>query len=231
MELDFEIVHRPGISHQATDALSLLPTNGLLRTVLEDDIPVLVVTWSNRQALNSSSAKAVDISQAEINSSFGNDSEILPEIIEAQQSCAYWSPVHQYVSLLNTTLTYDKDFKLVRKATIDGATQNLVPRSLRSRMLSLAQYSRLSVHPGKRRMYDSLKRKFFWPHILSDCYAVDNGCIECPFMGTKFNHERKLELCPPARPLKFVTIDILGPLPRTKAGILFSLSGQIGIPS
>lgn len=36
-------------------------------------------------------------------------------------------------------------------------------------------------------------------------------------MGTKFNYQRKLGLIPPAGPLKFVAICILGPLPRTNA--------------
>lgn len=52
MKFDFKIVHTAGIKHHAADAFSRFPTNGSDRTVLEDDIPIMVVTPTNMKALN-----------------------------------------------------------------------------------------------------------------------------------------------------------------------------------
>lgn len=51
MGLDGETVHRAGIKHQATDAFSRLLANFSDRTMLKDDIPIMDVTRSSKQAL------------------------------------------------------------------------------------------------------------------------------------------------------------------------------------
>lgn len=85
------------------------------------------------------------------------------------------------------------------------------------RIIILAHSSLAASHPGKRKMYDSVRREFDWPHMVSSVYIVVNNCTEFPRMGTKFSHHRKLELFPPDGPLELVAIDILGPLPGIKA--------------
>lgn len=42
-EFDFDIVHRTGVKHQATEALSWLPIDGTDITLLYDELPVLVI--------------------------------------------------------------------------------------------------------------------------------------------------------------------------------------------
>lgn len=44
MELDFKLVHRAEIKHEAADALFRLPTNGSHRTMLGNDITIMAVT-------------------------------------------------------------------------------------------------------------------------------------------------------------------------------------------
>lgn len=84
MEFDLQIFHRAGIKHQAVNTLSRLPTNGSDRTLIEDDISVMVITWLNKQALISSIVDAANVSHAEIYSTFWINLPRLLEFITAQ---------------------------------------------------------------------------------------------------------------------------------------------------
>lgn len=84
VEYDFKIVLRAEIKHQAADAISSLHTNGSDRIILEDYIPVIFDTWSNKQALNFPSIDAAAASRNEVESTLGNDPPTLLKFIEAQ---------------------------------------------------------------------------------------------------------------------------------------------------
>lgn len=120
MKFDFEIIHRAGIKNQAANALSRLPMNGSDCTLLEDNISIMVVTWSNMEALNSQSNDAADVSHAKINSTFWNNSLKLLKFIEAHQTDTYWDTFWNYIGLPGTTTTYENDGILLREAPIDG---------------------------------------------------------------------------------------------------------------
>lgn len=79
VKFEFEIVHSAGIKPPAADVLSTLPTNGSDPAMLEDDIHVMGVTRSNKQALNSQSIDTADGSQAKMNSNIASDPLTLPE--------------------------------------------------------------------------------------------------------------------------------------------------------
>lgn len=108
MELDFKIVDRPVIKHKAADALTRLPTNGLDRTMLEDNIPVIVVARSNKQTLNSTSVDAAGGSHAQINSTLENKQLALLKFIEAERPNIYCNQNRHYVGLPNNAFTYEK---------------------------------------------------------------------------------------------------------------------------
>lgn len=44
LELEFDVVHRPGRQQQAPDAVSRSPNTGSDTTPLRDDVPVFIVT-------------------------------------------------------------------------------------------------------------------------------------------------------------------------------------------
>lgn len=106
---------------------------------------------------------------------------------------------------------------------------------LQERRLSMCQYKKICEHMTERvttlsgtsihgsrsfvdlNMYGSLWRDNCCPHMVTDVCNLVNNCNQFPHMGTKFKHRQQLELLPPADPLEFVAIDILGPLPRIKS--------------
>jgi Integrase zinc binding domain/Integrase core domain len=95
-----------------------------------------------------------------------------------------------------------------------------VPHALRERVLSLTNYPRSSVHPGGTRLFASLRRDFFWPPMAADCRAFVTLCPFCARKELKGKRRstKFLKLLPPSGPLEFISIDILGPLLKTKSG-------------
>lgn len=93
----------------------------------------------------------------------------------------------------------------------------MVPTSLRTRILNIAQYCSLPGDPGDCWLYDSLRQGIYCLNMVINVHKVVNNCTKCSRMGTKPNHQIKSELLPAAGLLDFVAIDILGPLSKAKA--------------
>lgn len=132
MQIHFKIVHMTGIEHQAVGGLSRLPTNGSDLTVLEDDLPFMVDSRSNKPAFNSSSIDADDDSHAELSSTFGKNSATIFEFFNAQRTNTYYNEVRHYIVLPNNAFIYVKDGTLMKFAPADGAIETVMPRSLRT---------------------------------------------------------------------------------------------------
>ena len=73
-------------------------------------------------------------------------------------------------------------------------------------------------------MFKSLRRDFFWPSMSTDIGKFVLRCPSCTRKNLKSQRKTSvMKLFPPSRPLEFVAIDILGPLPETAAGNRFVL--------
>jgi Integrase zinc binding domain len=101
----------------------------------------------------------------------------------------------------------------------------VVPASLRDRICTLAHYAKVSGHPGATKMIATIRRQWFWPSMAQDCLATVRGCPVCVAKKLKRGPKRSVPLTifPPIRPLDFVAIDVLGPLPTTARGNRFVL--------
>jgi hypothetical protein len=123
--------------------------------------------------------------------------------------------------LLQTSKTpmyeLNKDGLLVRVSPVDGSQQVVVPQNLVSRILYMEHYLQSAGHPGAHRMFQTIRRTFFWPRIAEDVYETVRTCDVCA--RNRIAEKRKtnpLKLFPAKGPLESVAMDILGPLPRTK---------------
>ena len=105
---------------------------------------------------------------------------------------------------------------LMRTAPLDGATQIVVPEAIKGRILRANHYAVTAGHPGARRMYDAIRRAYYWPMMSVDVYTTVRQCDACARNRvTQYRHTNALKLFPATRPLEDVAIDILGPLPET----------------
>ena len=141
------------------------------------------------------------------------------ELAQEQKADRYCQSIAELVGKPQSQFDVDRRGLLVRKSRIDGALQKLVPTSLRARVLRLAHYPLIAGHPGARRMYDTLRAQFYWPHMANDIFQAVRDCRSCARVrGTTYKHRRFLRLFPAEYPLQFIAIDLLGPLPKSKRG-------------
>ncbi len=77
---------------------------------------------------------------------------------------------------LMTRFKRDDRRLLVRIALIDLSHQVVVPPVRRPRVLHLAHYPRLSGHPGTMRMYQTLRREFYWPSMALEVVRPVRSC-------------------------------------------------------
>jgi Integrase zinc binding domain len=100
---------------------------------------------------------------------------------------------------------------LVRNSPFDGSQQ-------------VGALSPAAGHPGAHRMFQTIRKTFFWPRIAEDIYETVRQCDLCP--RNRISEEMKtnpLKLFPANGPLESVSVHILGSLPRTKHGNRFLL--------
>ena len=141
------------------------------------------------------------------------------EFLAAQKDDAYCRDTAQTVGQPGSAFNFDRDGILVRRSTLDGSIQKVVPDSLRSTILSLAHDSPAAGHPGAIKMYETMRRFLYWPLMASDVYDYVRGCASCARVrGTAAQRQKLLTLFPAAGPLEFVAMDIAGPYPRTRNG-------------
>jgi hypothetical protein len=61
-------------------------------------------------------------------------------------------------------------------------------------------------------MFRTIRRSFFWPHMVEDVYETVHQCESCA--RNRIAEKRRsnpLKLFPPGGPLESVAMDILGP--------------------
>jgi Integrase zinc binding domain len=109
---------------------------------------------------------------------------------------------------------------LVRNAP--GWIEIVVPPSLKPRLLPLKHFPVVAGHPGVPKMYASMRRKFFWKKLYKDVEETVRQCTVCAKNRfTERNRTSFLKLLPANGLLEFVSMDILGPLPKAEHGNRF----------
>ena len=231
-EFDFEIQYRPGSSHALADGPSRLATTGLDESHLNDEIPCLprfsrhVLRPQTADERSEAPSPSREITTAMV---VRNDELRLPisvdEMLVEQSRDEYCQWARRQMDLSTSSpFAIDQHGVLIRRSPLDGTLQVVVPESLRRRLLDIAHNPPISAHPGRSRMYQTLRRDFYWPSMTVDIHFVVENCESCA--RNRIKDQRNvypMKLFPADKPLDFVAADILGPLPKTKHGKRFIL--------
>ena len=234
-EYDFEIVYKPGKTHALADGPSRLLTKGLDKSNFDDEIPCLP---RYSQALFKAKVNGTDHSvwpqphtvvstvmltrRDHMRSPISID-ELLSEQA-ADEYCQWARRQLDHHTQGTCPFAINQHGVLIRRSNLDGSLQVVVPATLRKRLLDIAHDAPTAGHPGRAKLYQTMRRVFYWPSMTVDIHHKVESCAPCA--KNRIKEQRNvypMRLFPATKPLEYVAMDILGPLPRTKHGMRFIL--------
>ncbi|KAI3796222.1 hypothetical protein L1987_38888 [Smallanthus sonchifolius] len=91
---------------------------------------------------------------------------------------------------------------------------------LRAKVLDEAHKSRYSIHPGTTKMYQDLKKEYWWPNMKNDVTGYVSKCLTCS--QVKAEHQKPYGKIQPLEIPEWkwerITMDFITKLPRTAKG-------------
>lgn len=213
-EYDYVVQTRPGAAHHAADTMSRLPTTGGEDGEVQDDIPCLTLPNSGVAWQLPPSPERCILSPLTVE-----------ELLEGQAEDPRCQEIRAEMDGNDKSrFREDTNGLLVRIAPLDDAVQVYVPSHMRHGVLMREHLPPQAGHPGANKMYTSMRRWFYWEAMVIEVYAFVANCLLCarrrvgPRRRTNY-----MKSFPATEPLTDLSIDLLGPLPRTKVGNEFLL--------
>jgi hypothetical protein len=225
-EFDLEIKYRKGKFNQNADALSRLATPDSCPADDGDRLDDVL-------HINTSKSSAFSLSFEEILLNIQRsmlDQLELPEseLIFRQRNDPAWAYV------IDMCLANDQEFvhncfvlenEILYKT--DQTTGNyllVIPNCLIEKILGLYHDSHLLVHLAQKRLFDVIRKRFYWNGMHRDCCDWVAACTSC--FKHKANQPLSHGLLIPilsSKPFELLGMDILGPLKRSKNGYKYIL--------
>jgi len=225
-EFDFDVQYRPGVKNLVPDALSRIETTGTDDRPLDEEIPTFLITSEeadNRPEMDMY-PEDWDVVPCYVSpTDFVVEPITVQEWLHEQSLDSLCQELQAQVDA-NKTDRYkiNEQGVLQRVHPVNTQTQIVVPERLRSRVLLSHHNAAVAGHPGVRRMYETLRKGYWWPTMIVSVYATVRACETCSRDRVQLvRHTNTLKLFPAKRPLDDVAIDILGPLPKTTRGNLY----------
>lgn len=108
----------------------------------------------------------------------------------------------------------------------DTAWKKVVPHELRQKILSNEHESSRACHPGVFKTYKRIQLRYYWPKLYKDVKQFVNNCMVCKAHkictaapnGVSSNPKKV------TRPMQMLSLDLVGPLPRSYSGFTTILS-------
>ena len=233
-EYDFSIEYKKGICNTQADALSRLRTDAEVEYDPDDvDIPVYsvdideenddsdVVDFLNYDYAEGDLAlleQAGDDPVCAVPDEAPLEPLSAEDIINAQAEDEFCQSVRRDMNA-GRPVPFSDDPNGILVRTALRHPQIVAPHVLRARILHATHYHKLAAHPGGRKLYQRLRRHFYWPAMAMDAYATVRKCVTCARNRIKLRkHASALKLFPAKAPLDQIAIDILGELIQTPRG-------------
>lgn len=196
-EYQFTIHHKKGYLNTQADAVSRLPSDGHTTEHENYEVPCL--------AIGTETPPPEQISTHELLQEQERD-ELCQTLRTRLDRGEQWSfEVNPESGILERVLPTHRAM--------------VIPESLRPRLLDLEHTPVCAGHDGGRRMYQTLRRRYYWPRMAVDCYDMVAACKECSRERIHLqNNSEEVRLFPASNPLEDVAMDLLGELPRTPRG-------------
>ena len=223
-ELEFDVVHRPGKSHQNADSLSRLPCRQCGR--------------SNHKSAESPSAAEVAVTEVQIpgphtgetlrqlqladpvlgpllrmkEADTKPDTGSFPSVTKSvRRFLQIWDQLEVHAGILCRCLCPVGHFPRV--------TQAVIPDSLREEVLADLHEGVAGGHLGVEKTLGRLRERYYWPGHYNDVRDWCRDCAACASRKTPTPKARApLQPIATSYPMQLVATDILGPLPESPGG-------------
>jgi hypothetical protein len=150
------------------------------------------------------------------------DSDCGKKDVEVPTRCG-WYYTHNFV-IADDGLLYCIDLPGRRtRSRVRTHLRLCIPRAMRQSVMSTVHGSKLSGHPGIKRMIDKLIENVWWPSIHSDVVHFISSCRLCQAAKQR---RMKIPTQPsniPSGPWSQIAVDFTGPLPLTSRGNVYIL--------
>lgn len=110
----------------------------------------------------------------------------------------------------------DSNGLLEKQSSTDGAIQTVRFKIFQPCLLWLAHNRSLAGHLRERRIYHSMRLKYYWPHVASDAYTTVEKCRQCVMQGYTMKYGHHLTLFTHTAPPEFIAADSPGLFQRMK---------------
>lgn len=130
----------------------------------------------------------------EDNDSLTEEAEyIIADFLRHQKTNLYIRQAAQSVSTINVESAIDKNGLIIRVALIDCVVHISVPQALWERVLYHSGNLVNAGHSGQRRLYDSMRSEFLWPHMDKIVYTTVSSWSTYKRNGTFSKLKRELQ--------------------------------------
>ena len=248
-EFDFNIKHVKGRQNVTADALSRIIITSKELKDLENKPNVMAITRSHnkREGLEvlKKPCDAVEIVATEENCCKGPEFERNQNIIivpiskgEGRARADTLNKLGRLidrneidkVAIMKTPMT-EQLIKQLQRITISAklllikGAKRIEQKDTQTMIINEHHMSKCSGHFGSKKMFESIRRKYFWPTMRADIEAYISKCVYCQKnKHGKMNKQPMMITTAATKPMELVELDIMGPLPQDRKDNKYILS-------
>lgn len=116
------------------------------------------------------------------------------KFVEAQRGSSLCARLAAAVGETEAQFGTDENGMLVRRETIKDSFMKVISSRLRQAVLYIASISVCVGHLDSRRMYDTVRRAYYKPHVASDLYRWEGKSVNGQRNRQVFKHQHHLQL-------------------------------------